>query len=108
MRGLALMWVGADRKASSDLVQRPQTTGAHVHPAHLTIDLHSGTLDVGFELAIRRPFGVANVVPKPRSFATHFTFGHFSTTSTMIRSGGYDTTTWAFAQTCWSRREHAI
>ena len=108
MWGLVLIWVRGDRKASSDLVQRPQTAGAHIHLARLTIDIHPRALNVGFELAIRRPFGVAHIVPKLRTFTTDFTLGHFYTTSTMIRSGGHDTTTWAIGQTCWPRREYAI
>ncbi len=57
-------------------VQRPQTAGAQIHPTDLPVEFYSHSLDVGLELAIGRPLGVANVVPELRAFATHFTLCH--------------------------------
>lgn len=58
------------------LVQRPQASGAKMHPAHLAIDLNPHTLDVRFELALGCLLRVADVVPKLRALATHITLCH--------------------------------
>jgi hypothetical protein len=57
-------------------VQRPQAARADIYPAHLAINFQSFALDIRFELAFGRFFGVADVVPGLRAFATDFTFCH--------------------------------
>ena len=73
-RAPSLSWERS--KGLTSLVQRPQATGAKIHPTRLAINLHPLALDVGPELAIGRPLGVTDVVPKLRALATHFTLCH--------------------------------
>ena len=57
-------------------VQRPQAASTEMHPAHLTVDLHPHALDVRLELTVGCSFGVADVMPKLRTLATHVTLCH--------------------------------
>ena len=81
----------------TSLVQRPKATCTKIHPALTPFVLNAHTLDVGFELAIRRPLRMADIVPKLRAFATDFAFCHHNHLA-VVRSEIYLTTRCSFAQ----------
>ncbi len=57
-------------------VQRSQATSTEVHTLYLAVDLHPHALNVRLELPVGRPFRVADIMSKLRTFATHFTLCH--------------------------------
>ena len=63
-------------KQSACFVKGLQTLHTHVQALRLSVNHQRALDDVGPELAIGMPLGKANVVPKLRTLAAHFTLSH--------------------------------
>ena len=79
------------------LIQRPQAARTEIHPTFTPFILNAYTLDVGFELPVRCPFRMANIVPKLRALATDIAFCHYNHLA-VVRSEMYLTTRCSFTQ----------